>query len=72
MGAKGTYVNGLENGKSSDFYENGALKTEGYLKNGEIVGTVTQYYKNGKIQLIQNAQAMDKYFIKRILMRMEI
>jgi antitoxin component YwqK of YwqJK toxin-antitoxin module len=53
MGAKSTYVNGLENGKSSAFYDNGALKTEGYLKNGEIVGTVTQYYKNGKINAIQ-------------------
>ena len=44
------YKNGLLNGDSKYWYENGKLESRVPYKMGEINGIVTRYYENGKVK----------------------
>ena len=43
------FVNGLKEGKQSEFYESGNKKLESEFKNDRETGTWTVYFDNGKI-----------------------
>ena len=45
-------VNGKYNGLQKEWYEDGQLKSERLMKDGEIVGKQISYYENGKIKTI--------------------
>lgn len=47
---KKLYKNGLLNGRSEFYYENGKLESIEPYKDGELHGMVTRYYDNGKIR----------------------
>lgn len=42
------YTNAPENGRFTEFFENGDLAEEGYFKNGKFHGTWTFWFPNGK------------------------
>ena len=47
--ARGTYKNGIRDGKWKFFYENGILEQEGFYKNGKPEGEWRWYYETGNI-----------------------
>ena len=48
------YENGLLNGKSTYWYQNGNKRWEAYYKDGELHGQYCSYRENGKPRLIRN------------------
>lgn len=51
---KWNYENGVLNGVSKGYYENGNLKYEQNYKNGILDGKMKLYYENGKIEVDGN------------------
>ena len=46
----GELVNGKEEGKWTDYYENGQIESEGNYKDGKEDGKWTLYHENGQIK----------------------
>lgn len=60
-------ANGKNNGRATEYYENGTTRMISYFKNDSLDGEVLRFYPNGRLELKANfdkgvAQGMAYYF----------
>jgi antitoxin component YwqK of YwqJK toxin-antitoxin module len=52
--SKWTYVNGLEQGTKYEYFENGKIKKEIGMVDGEMNGKYNEYFENGQLKIKAN------------------